>query len=261
MTIDFTKLEGLDEETQAALGVVLANEAFTGYVAQSVENRENAIRESAETLVKEAKEKTDEFRTTNIELKKKLDAKDAIDPEEYGRLVALGSTQKEAADKLKNMEIEHGAIVDGLQRKLKDYEVQFAEVEKKQERLEISSFADQALRDWDAKNPQLRVREGASKVLVDDILSSYKKMDGSVVMQVDGKDYTNDRGFGTIFDYVEDICRKKYPFCFTEIAGGGASGSNGSGVTKSFKESNEAERSKYFEANGVDKFNSWMKEG
>jgi hypothetical protein len=245
MTIDFSNLE-LDEETRAQLDGVMKNEIVSTYLTESLKNREEAVRQSAKADADKLKSKVDEFRETNITQQKKLEQFEAIDLDEYARLKALGSDVASAAEKIKNNDIEWQAKLDGQMSKVAEYEKMVAQLEQDREKDRVTSSIRESISEWNMKNPQLKIKDGAERVIVGDALSSYKLLDDKIVMQADGIDYTTDQGFGSITDWIGDVARKQNPFCFTELKGSGASGNTSSGVaTKPVSEMTGAEQLKF----------------
>lgn len=251
MTIefDFSKLkDDLDEPTSEALDIVTSSEVFTGYLSQAAENRLNAAKESFNNELAAEKSKVNEFRETNLSLTKSLEEFKAVDLDEYGRLKALGSDTAKAAEKMKSMEVEHAAQMDGLSRKVADYEKQLEQVAKEREAESVRWKVMDSIREWNTKNPQLAVQNGAEDMIAEMALNSYKTIDDKTVMQHDGKDFTTDGGFGTISEWIGGPLRESRPFLFTQIAGSGASGSNGGGVTKKFSEMTGAEKTALYDS-------------
>lgn len=234
----------LDEETKTQLDGVMGNEAISAYLTQSVENREQAVRDSAKAEYDKIKTRLDEFRETNISQQKELEQYKAVDLDEYGRLKALGSDAASAAEKIKNNDIEWQAKLDGAIRKNEDYEQTINKIESQREKDATRFEVYNAIGRWNSKNPQLEVEAGADRVIIEEALSNYKLLDGKIVMQKEGNDFTTDNGFGTLDEWIGQVALKSMPFCFKKIQGSGASGSSGGGVTKAFKDMTEQDRVK-----------------
>lgn len=146
------------------------------------------------------------------------------------------------------MEVEHAAQMDGLSRKVADYEKQLEQVAKEREAESVRWKVMDSIREWNTKNPQLAVQNGAEDMIAEMALNSYKTIDDKTVMQHNGKDFTTDGGFGTISEWIGGPLRESRPFLFTQIAGSGASGSNGGGVTKKFSEMTGAEKTALYDS-------------
>lgn len=252
--IDFSSLE-LDEETRGQLDNVMGNEIISTYLGESLKNREEAVRQSAKADADKLKAKVDEFRETNISQQKKLEQFEAIDLDEYARLKALGSDVASAAEKIKNNDIEWQAKLDGQMSKVAEYEKMVAQLEQDREKDKVTSSIRESISQWNMTNPQLKIKDGAERVIIGDALSSYKLLDDKIVMQKEGVDYTTDQGFGSITDWIGDVARKANPFCFEELKGSGASGNTSSGVAnKPFSQMTGAERVKLHREN-IDEYN------
>ena len=101
--MDFSKIEGLDEDQQKAVDLLVSVKPFTDFVASSLENRESALRESLEG---EYKPKIKELRGTNIEALKSLEAFKGFDAEEYARLKKVGTDSEKFSQHMKDQETE-----------------------------------------------------------------------------------------------------------------------------------------------------------
>ena len=224
--LDFKNIKLESEEQQNALKLLLAEKAFTNYVSEAVTNREAAARSSAESEAKEAKAKVDEFRNTNVELNKKIEALNGVDLEEYERLKKVGGEAGAAAEKLKAMELEHKGVVDGLNEKITALTESESKL-KEQNATDLFQFeVRNAISEYN-RDSKVPVAAGAEATLVEKALKHRKIVDGKLVMlKADGTEFTTDSGIGTMTEWVEGPGREAFPFLYSAPEGSGAPGNN-----------------------------------
>ena len=227
MTIDFTKIKLESDELKNALKLLLDEKAFTSYVAEAVTNREGAARSSAESEAKEAKAKVDEFRNTNVELNKKIEALNGVDLDEYERLKKVGGEAGAAAEKLRAMELEHKGVVDGLNEKITALTESESKL-KEQNATDLFQFeVRNAIGEYNRDNDKVPVAAGAEHLLVEQALKNRKVVDGKLVMlKADGSEFTTDSGIGTMSEWIGGPARESFPFLFKAPEGSGAPGNN-----------------------------------
>lgn len=226
MTIEFNKIE-LSEEGKAALDLLKADKAFTDYVATAVENREEAVRQSATADVEPLKKKIDEFRTSNIELKKKLDEVDGIDAEEYKRLKALGSDANAASERIKALELEYNGKLEGLTVERDTLKTENTELAQARKDDNFKFEAQHAINEHNTKYPTVAVKPKAQSKLIEEMMRSQKMIDDKRVMLDNGKEFTTDAGIGSVADWINVVGRREFDYMYEVPAGGGAPGSGG----------------------------------
>ena len=175
------------------------------------------------------REKLDEFRNTNIELLKKVDAFKGIDAKKYGELVALEKrvTDKELVDagkvdevvqgRISQMKTEHEGVVTQLNEQLGVANRQLE-----------SLLIDSAVR-------VKALESGVLPTAVDDVMlrakTAFKIVDGRAVPHSDGKVVYGKDGVNpmSVEEWIGSLA-KNAPHLFGSTQGGGASGSRtGSG--------------------------------
>lgn len=229
MTIEFDKIE-LSDEAAEALKLLKADKAFTDYVATSVQNREEAVRQSATAEVETLKGKVKEFRDTNLALKKDLERFDGFDAEEYKRLQSLGSDANAANERIKAMELEYRGVVEGLETENKTLKEAQAELAKAREDDAFRFEAQTAIQNHNAKFPTVAVKPKAATKLIEEMMRNQKVIDGKRVMLDNGKEFTTDAGIGSVEDWINTVARRELDYMFDQPTGGGATGNSTGGA-------------------------------
>lgn len=231
MNWDDIKLEG---EAAKALEVLKATTAFTTYVTTAISNREEAAKSTAQAKADEYKSKVDEFRQTNIELKEKLEkvSMSEEDVAEFERLKKLGSDSAAAAEKLRALELEYEGKLEAKDKELSTLKEDKTSLEQKNLDNSFMFDAHKAIGEFhmDDKS-KIRLADGAEATLIEKAMASRKMVDGKLVMlRPDGKEFTTDKGIGSLKEWISDVGREAYPFLFQSPSGSGASGDTSGGA-------------------------------
>lgn len=229
MSIEFDKI-ALEGDAQQALETLKSNKVFTDYIIEAVRNREDAVRVSEQSKTNEYKAKVDEFRQTNIGLKEQLEKFNGFDPDEYKRLKLLGSTAEAASERIKSLELDFQAQLKGRDSKIEEYEKSF-EVLKQARADDAFRFdAHTAISAVNMNNKQSPIHDGATPLVVEKAMAARRvTADGRIIMMDGDKEFTTDKGIGSLEDWINTVCRRNYPFLFKQPSGGGAVGSGYSG--------------------------------
>ena len=228
---DNIKLEG---DAAKALELLKGTTAFTSYVDDAVTNREDAARQTVQSEADKHKAKVDEFRQTNIDLKEKLEKLDLSEEDiaEYERLKKLGSESGAAAEKLKALELEYEGKITAKDKEISTLKEEKTGLETRNNDNSFKFDVHKAIGEFhmDDKN-KVKVADGAEATLIEKAMASRKLVDGKVVMlQSDGKEFTTDKGIGSVKEWISEVGRQAYPFLFQSPSGSGASGDTSSGA-------------------------------
>ncbi len=243
MSIEFDGIdaEKLGEDGAAALALLKTNDAFKGYISETLTKREDAIRQSVSSeyepwkkKAEEASGKVNEFRENNLELVKKLDSFKDFDADEYRRLKSLGSDAKKASERLSVMEAEYQAQLKKSNEELQARESSIGELTGKltemQQRAEDDAFkfsAQEAIAKHNADKESVAVKPRAAAKLIEEMAKAKKIVDGRLVMMNNGREFTTDSGIGSLYDWIDKVGRVEFDYMFEMPSGGGALGNNG----------------------------------
>ena len=231
MTINFDNIQ-LEGDAAAALDALKSNEAFTKYLAESVSNREEAVRQSAAAEFEPLKKKVDEFRNNNLTLQQQLEKFKGFDADEYKRLKSLGSDANAAAEQIKRIELEYKGQLEGKDGKVQELSQQLEQLNQARVDDAFRFDAQAAIQRHNMKNKAVSVEDGAEALLIEKMMQSRKMIDSKIVMLDNGREFTTDAGIGSIDDWVNVVARREYPFLFKKPVGGGAPGSSGGAGSK-----------------------------
>lgn len=179
-----------------------------------------------------SKDKLDEFRNNNIELKKQLEKFKDVDPAKYQeamktlkaleekKLVDAGNLEEVIAQRIATMSEEHRTALEERDAKL-------ATANRQLEHLMIDTTAKSAA-----------AQNGVISFALDDVVlrakTVFKVVDGNVVATENGKQLYDKDGTTplTIDSWVKGL-KKSAPHLFSMPAGGGAGGSGRGGMDRS----------------------------
>lgn len=248
MPLDFSKITLEKKEEKAAIALLSANEVFNNFVDSSIKSNSDAAAAEIEdklTIEYQGKmAKLDEFRDTNIQQAKDLEAFAAVDISEYERLKKLGGDNKKNAEILKELEVEHAQI---LQAKTKEAAILSKTIEEKDAAmysLMLSGTVSSGISSFNAKNPTLEIDSSALDFISHQVSMNHKKInDRFVFLGDDGQPYKDDTGFASIESWIGGVLLPRYPFLKKASqlpsggAGSGGGGGGGEGLTMMEKRS------------------------
>ena len=179
------------------------------------------------------KDKLDEFRNNNVELMRKLQGLEGVDPAKYKELLEQQRKIQESeliekgeVDKLVNMRVENMKV---------DLETQISTLEKERDRAHTS--LNKLLIDNEAA--RVATTLGVAPTALDDVISrasrAFKVVDGVAVMHDENGQVVYGKDASTPMSLTEwgTGLRTTAPHLFAASEGGGASGAGGAGGAKS----------------------------
>ena len=213
----------LSGDEAKALEVLAGNEEFNNFVGSSITAREEAVKTS---VLAEYKPKIDEFRSTNVSLKEQLEKFADFDADEYHKLKKLGSDPAKANEALSALEQDYKAKLEAKDKMLADLANEkkeyLTQAEQKDFKIDFANSIDK----YNAQNPTMPIDATARRVVLNDAMSSYKKLGDKFVMLKDGEEFKGDEGFGTMDEWLAKAYVPENPFVVSKTGGSGAGGSN-----------------------------------
>lgn len=222
--MDFKDLT-LSKDESDALTLLKSNKLFDKYIDDSVISQIGAAKEALEA---ESTLQIKEYRDNNVTLLKDLKtAKTELDT-----LKVIGGDANKQAQIIKEMQATFDTTTDTLNGKYKDLEGLYTESEKGRADDKFTFGMMGAIAEHNKNNPTMKVVAGANaqKQLLNDARSNYKVINDKYVMLAsDGKEFTNDNGFGSMSEWIGGSYLKDNAHMVQHEAGSNPSGNNGSG--------------------------------